>query len=90
MKFTGGQVASSKGHGKTMAKKEFEREKLLTNQETEEDQILNISLRPSKLQDFIGQKTLVENLKVSLQAAMKRKEPIEQTANNGHRRCAWK
>ena len=66
-----------------MPKKEFEREKLITNQETEEDQILNISLRPSKLEDFIGQKTLVENLKVSLQAARKRKEPIEHTLLSG-------
>ncbi len=66
-----------------MAKKEIEREKLLTNQETEEDQILNISLRPAKLEDFIGQKALVENLKVSLQAASRRKEPIEHTLLSG-------
>jgi Holliday junction DNA helicase RuvB len=66
-----------------MPKKEFEREKLLTNQETEEDQILNISLRPSKLEDFIGQKALVENLKVSIQAAKKRKEPIEHALLSG-------
>ncbi len=67
-----------------MPKKETEsREKLLTNQETEEDQILNISLRPSRLEDFIGQKALVENLKVSLQAAKNRKEPIEHTLLSG-------
>ncbi|MDD5428869.1 MAG: Holliday junction branch migration DNA helicase RuvB [Candidatus Omnitrophica bacterium] len=66
-----------------MAKKEFEREKLLTAQETEEDQILNISLRPSKLEDFIGQKTLAENLKVSIQAAKKRGEPVEHTLLSG-------
>ena len=66
-----------------MAKKEFDREKLLVSQETEEDQILNISLRPSRLADFIGQKALVENLKVSLQAAKKRGEPIEHTLLSG-------
>ena len=66
-----------------MAKKEFEREKVLVSQETEEDQILNISLRPSKLDDFIGQKALVENLKVSLQAALSRKEPIEHILLSG-------
>ncbi|MDD3904914.1 MAG: Holliday junction branch migration DNA helicase RuvB [Candidatus Omnitrophica bacterium] len=59
------------------------REKLLVSQETEEDQILNISLRPSKLEDFIGQKALVENLKVSLQAALRRKEPMEHTLLSG-------
>jgi Holliday junction DNA helicase RuvB len=59
------------------------REKLITTQETEEDQILNISLRPSMLSDFIGQKSLVENLKVSLEAAKKRKEPVEHTLLSG-------
>ena len=59
------------------------REKLIATQETEEDQILNISLRPSKLSDFIGQKSLVENLKVSLEAAKKRKEPLEHALLSG-------
>ena len=59
------------------------REKLITNQETEEDQILNISLRPSKLSEFIGQKDVVENLKVSLEAAKKRSEPMEHTLLSG-------
>ncbi|MFA6321143.1 MAG: Holliday junction branch migration DNA helicase RuvB [Candidatus Omnitrophota bacterium] len=66
-----------------MVKKEFEREKILTTQETDEDQILNISLRPAKLEDFIGQKTLVENLKVSIQAAKQRGEPVEHTLLSG-------
>ncbi len=59
------------------------REKLITGQETDEDQILNISLRPSKFSDFIGQKELVENLKVSLEAARKRKEPMEHALLSG-------
>jgi len=59
------------------------REKLVMAQETEEDQILNISLRPASLEDFIGQKALVENLKVSLQAARKRKEPMEHVLLSG-------
>lgn len=59
------------------------REKLITNQETDEDQILIISLRPSKLSDFIGQKNVSDNLKVSLEAAKKRKEPLEHTLLSG-------
>ncbi len=59
------------------------REKLVQSQESEEDQILNISLRPVKLGDFIGQKELVENLRVSLEAAQKRKEPMEHTLLSG-------
>lgn len=59
------------------------REKLISGQETDEDLILNISLRPSNLTDFIGQKELVENLKVSLEAAKKRAEPMEHTLLSG-------
>ncbi|MCX5677743.1 MAG: Holliday junction branch migration DNA helicase RuvB [Candidatus Omnitrophica bacterium] len=51
--------------------------------ESEEDVILNISLRPSKLKDFIGQGTVVENLKISLEAAKKRGEPMEHTLLSG-------
>lgn len=59
------------------------REKLITNQETDEDQILILSLRPSKLSDFIGQKSVVDNLKVSLEAAKRRKEPLEHVLLSG-------
>jgi Holliday junction DNA helicase RuvB len=59
------------------------REKIIATQETEEDVILNISLRPAKLSDFIGQKTVSENLKVSLEAAKKRKEPLEHVLLSG-------
>lgn len=59
------------------------REKLIQGQETDEDQILNISLRPSNLDEFIGQKEVVDNLKVSIQAAKKRQEPMEHTLLSG-------
>lgn len=45
--------------------------------ETDEDVVLNISLRPNNLHEFIGQKDLVDNLKVSLTAANQRQEPLE-------------
>lgn len=59
------------------------REALITIQESDEDIVLNISLRPSKLSDFIGQKDVVENLKVSLEAAKKRSEPMEHVLLSG-------
>ena len=59
------------------------RQKLIVNQETEEDIVVNISLRPSKLSEFVGQKDLVDNLKVSLQAAKQRKEPLEHVLFSG-------
>lgn len=71
-----------------MEKKNFKRENLppnpiLVQKETEEDQVLSISLRPSKLLEFVGQKELVGNLKVSLTAATQRKEPLEHVLFSG-------
>ncbi|MCX5680844.1 MAG: Holliday junction branch migration DNA helicase RuvB, partial [Candidatus Omnitrophica bacterium] len=60
-----------------------ERQRLVLNNETEEDAIVSLSLRPSKLSDFIGQKDLVESLKVSLQAAKQRGETIEHMLFSG-------
>lgn len=59
------------------------REKLITAQETEEDAILNISLRPSRLGEFVGQKALIDNLRVSIEAARKRGEPLEHVLLSG-------
>jgi Holliday junction DNA helicase RuvB len=52
-------------------------------EESEEDVVLNISLRPKKLSEFIGQKDLVENLKVCLTAAKQRREPLEHILLSG-------
>ncbi|OGX46555.1 MAG: Holliday junction DNA helicase RuvB [Omnitrophica WOR_2 bacterium RIFCSPLOWO2_12_FULL_51_8] len=51
--------------------------------ESEEDVVLNISLRPKKLAEFVGHKEVVENLKVSMQAAKQRKEPLEHVLLSG-------
>ena len=56
---------------------------VLAQKETEEDQVLSISLRPAKLSEFVGQKELIENLKVSLTAAKQRKEPLEHVLFSG-------
>lgn len=60
-----------------------ERKPLLTPADTDEDRILNISLRPNRLEEFVGQKEVVENLRVSLEAARKRKEPLEHVLFSG-------
>jgi len=52
-------------------------------QETEEDVVLNISLRPKKLSEFVGHKEIVDNLKISIQAAKQRKEPLEHVLLSG-------
>ncbi len=52
-------------------------------QETDEDVVLNMSLRPRKLPEFVGQKEIVENLKIALTAAKQRKEPTEHILLSG-------
>ena len=53
------------------------------SKESEEDVVLNISLRPKKLSEFIGHKDIADNLKVSIQAAKQRKEPLEHVLLSG-------
>ena len=60
-----------------------ERERAMLSQETDEDLILNISLRPSDLKNFIGQKEVIDTLKISLEAARKRSEPMEHALLSG-------
>jgi Holliday junction DNA helicase RuvB len=59
------------------------REKLLLGEDSEEDLILNISLRPKKFSDFVGQQKIIENLKISLSAARKRKDVLEHVFFSG-------
>ena len=49
---------------------------ILTAQKTSEDQI-TLSLRPEKLDNFIGQKQLKANLQIFIKAALKRKEAMD-------------
>ena len=48
-------------------------EEIVRQGETEDDLIMNLSLRPKLLKDFIGQDAVTESLDIALQAAMKRK-----------------
>ena len=60
-----------------------EREKLLTQGTDESDGVVELSLRPAKISEFIGQESLKENLSVALEAAKKRKEPLEHILLSG-------
>jgi Holliday junction DNA helicase RuvB len=51
--------------------------------ESEDDVVLNISLRPKRLSDFVGQKETIENLKICLAAAKQRKESLEHILLSG-------
>ncbi len=50
---------------------------ILESSTTPEDQGLEITLRPQKLGDFVGQESLKDNLKIVIQAASIRKESLE-------------
>jgi Holliday junction DNA helicase RuvB len=55
----------------------------IVGQETEDDAIFNISLRPRVLLEFIGQQEVIANLKVVITAAKQRKEPLEHVLLSG-------
>jgi Holliday junction DNA helicase RuvB len=57
--------------------------RLVLNQESEEDQIVSLSLRPERLVDFVGQSDLIKGLKVAIAASQKRGEPLEHTLFSG-------
>jgi len=48
-----------------------------------EEEKVNLSLRPSRLGEYIGQKEAIEKLKIALEAALKRKDPFEHTLFSG-------
>jgi Holliday junction DNA helicase RuvB len=43
----------------------------------QDEEKFNLTLRPSRLDEYIGQKELIEKLRISLQAARERGEPLE-------------
>ncbi|XSG77830.1 Holliday junction branch migration DNA helicase RuvB [Herpetosiphon llansteffanensis] len=45
----------------------------------EEDQVVEKSLRPKKLAEYIGQEKVLANLKIAIAAAQQRKEPLDHT-----------
>jgi Holliday junction DNA helicase RuvB len=57
----------------------------LTNneQETEEERVINLSLRPKYLSDFIGQKDIISALKIAIEATKQREEPLEHVLLSG-------
>lgn len=51
----------------------------ITGRLLEGEEIIELTLRPKRVRDFVGQQKTVENLKVFIEAARKRKEPLEHT-----------
>ncbi len=59
------------------------KKRLINPQETDEDIVLNISLRPRDIKEFVGQEKVVENLKIAVEAARERNEPLEHVLLSG-------
>src|SRR5436853_4848136 len=60
------------------------RERLISAQEQgPEDLILALSLRPERFAQYIGQPTLIRKLKIAVEAARRRKEPVEHILLHG-------
>lgn len=52
-------------------------ESIISKQEQTEDVELDITLRPQSLKEFIGQEQIKQNLAVFIEAAKRRKEPVD-------------
>jgi holliday junction DNA helicase RuvB len=60
-----------------------ETRRVILNSENDEDQVYSLSLRPKSLDDFLGQPEVVSNLRVCIQAARQRQEPVEHMLFSG-------
>ncbi len=60
-----------------MAIQEVEKERIVSPVVKTTERSLDHSLRPQKLDEFVGQEQLKKNLQVFMQAAKKRKEPVD-------------
>ncbi len=58
-------------------------EEISRTDESDDEVILNFTLRPQMLDDFIGQTVVRESLDIALKAAMQRKEPLEHLLFSG-------
>ncbi len=55
----------------------MEEERIITNKVLEQDEILDNSIRPETIDEYIGQQEVKENIKVFVEAAKLRKEPLD-------------
>jgi len=56
-----------------------EEERIISSKEQTSDEKLDVTLRPKKLDEFVGQSKIKESLKIFMQAAQQRQEALEHT-----------
>jgi Holliday junction DNA helicase RuvB len=60
------------------------RERILSAQPAgEEEQRFNYALRPERFDQYVGQQKLIDKLKIAVEAARRRKQPVEHTLLHG-------
>ncbi|MGI8496810.1 MAG: Holliday junction branch migration DNA helicase RuvB [Gemmatimonadaceae bacterium] len=59
------------------------RAQITTPEELPDESVVELSLRPQRLVEFIGQQKVKENLRVFIDAAMQRGEPLDHTLIHG-------
>jgi len=61
----------------------FKNHSIISREESKEDFRLDQTLRPRSLKEFIGQNNIKENLRIFIEAAKQRKEPLEHVLFHG-------
>src|SRR4028119_2368954 len=59
------------------------RAEITTPEIISEESVIELSLRPQRLAEFIGQAKVKENLRIAIAAAVARKEPLDHTLFHG-------
>jgi holliday junction DNA helicase RuvB len=62
---------------------EHTRHPIMDATESIEDEIITVTLRPTRFERYVGQKDVVENLKISIEAAKRRAEPLDHILLQG-------
>jgi holliday junction DNA helicase RuvB len=52
-------------------------ERIISAKESGDDKALDLTLRPKRMEEYIGQSKVKDNLYITIEAAKKRKEPVE-------------
>src|SRR5688500_7436770 len=59
------------------------RAEITTPEALSEESVVELSLRPQRLAEFIGQEKVKDNLRIAIAAAIARKEPLDHTLFHG-------
>ncbi len=65
------------------ASQDSERRPVIDASESIEDEIITVTLRPTRFDRYVGQYDVVENLKISIEAAKRRGEPLDHVLLQG-------